>query len=77
MDHSLFGIFQEWKERKKFQKRLIAAKKKLCEMEQQHVFDGFRYGEKEQRNLLADQIVSVNSKLLQEALQNSEKPAMR
>lgn len=77
MDHSAFGVFQEWKERKKFQKRLIAAKKKLCEMEQQHVFHGFRYGEKEQRNLLADQIVTVNSKLLQEALQNSGKPAKR
>ncbi|GLU13920.1 hypothetical protein SLE2022_305250 [Rubroshorea leprosula] len=62
----------EWKERKKFQKRLIAAKKKLCEMEQQHVFHGFRFGEKSQRSLLADQIVEVNSKLLQQALQNVE-----
>ncbi|KAK8524583.1 hypothetical protein V6N12_029448 [Hibiscus sabdariffa] len=62
----------EWKERKKFQKRLIAAKKKLIEMEQQHVFHGFRFGEKSQVSLLADQIVSVNSKLLQQALQNVE-----
>eukprot|EP00257_Ricinus_communis_P016691 XP_015574939.1 uncharacterized protein LOC8284029 [Ricinus communis] len=60
----------EWKERKKFQRRLIAAKKKLCEMEQKHVFDGLRYGEKPQRSSLADQIVGVNSKLLQQALQN-------
>ncbi|XP_028755798.1 uncharacterized protein LOC114715170 [Neltuma alba] len=67
----------EWKERKKFQKRLIAAKKKLCEMEQQHVFHGFRYGEKEQGRLLADQIVSVNSILLQNALQHIEKPPKR
>ncbi|KAJ7968847.1 RimM protein [Quillaja saponaria] len=67
----------EWKERKKFQKRLIAAKKKLCELEQQHIFHGFRYGEKEQRSLLADQIVGVNSKLLQEALQNMKIPAKR
>ena len=70
-------IFQEWKERKKFQKRLIAAKKKLCELEQQHVFHGFRYGEKEQRNLLAHQIIGVNSRLLREALQNIEIPAKR
>ena len=77
MEYSHFNIFQEWKERKKFQKRLIAAKKKLCEMEQQHVFHGLRYGEKEQRSLLADQIVSVNSKLLLEALQNIEKPTKR
>ncbi|XP_004293660.1 PREDICTED: uncharacterized protein LOC101308845 [Fragaria vesca subsp. vesca] len=62
----------EWKERKKSQKRLIAAKKKLCEMDQKHVFDGLRFGEKAQRSLLADQIVSVNSLLLQQALDNVE-----
>ncbi|KAE8696444.1 mitochondrial import inner membrane translocase subunit TIM50-like [Hibiscus syriacus] len=62
----------EWKERKKFQKRLISAKKKLIEMEQQHVFHGFGFGEKSQVSLLADQIVNVNSKLLQQALENVE-----
>ncbi|RDX63807.1 rimM [Mucuna pruriens] len=67
----------EWKERKKFQKRLIAAKKKLCEMEQQHVFHGYQYGEKDQWSLLSDQIVSINSKLLLEALQSLERPAKR
>nr|GEY89386.1 16S rRNA processing protein RimM [Tanacetum cinerariifolium] len=67
----------EWKERKKIQKRLIAAKKKLCEMEQKHVFDGLRYGEKAQRDLLADQIVGVNSQLLQVALQTIETPSDR
>ncbi|XP_062163262.1 uncharacterized protein LOC133870204 isoform X3 [Alnus glutinosa] len=67
----------EWKERKKFQKRLIAAKKKLCEMGQQHVFHGFRFGEKAQTSLLADQIVGVNSKLLQQALQNIDVPSKR
>ncbi|XP_062012831.1 uncharacterized protein LOC133729338 isoform X1 [Rosa rugosa] len=60
----------EWKERKKSQKRLIAAKKKLCEMDQKHVFDGLRFGEKAQRSLLANQIVGVNSLLLQQALEN-------
>ncbi|KAJ6423845.1 hypothetical protein OIU84_024755 [Salix udensis] len=60
----------EWRERKKFQRRLIAAKKKLCEMEQKHVFDGLRYGDKSKRGLLAEQIVGVNSKLLQQALEN-------
>lgn len=64
----------EWKERKKFQRRLIAAKKKLCELEQQHIFHGFRYGEKSQRNLLSEQIVSVNSHLLQQALKALEVP---
>ncbi|KAI3800701.1 hypothetical protein L1987_28795 [Smallanthus sonchifolius] len=67
----------EWKERKKFQKQLIAAKKKLCDMEQKHVFDGLRYGEKDQRSLLADEIVDVNSQLLQVALQTIETPSDR
>ncbi|KAL8192239.1 hypothetical protein R6Q57_027906 [Mikania cordata] len=67
----------EWKERKKFQKQLIAAKKKLCEMEQKHVFDGLRHGDKAQRSLLADQIVDVNSQLLQVALQTIETPSDR
>ncbi|XP_076897230.1 uncharacterized protein LOC143550478 [Bidens hawaiensis] len=67
----------EWKERKKFQKQLIAAKKKLSELEQKHVFDGLRYGEKAQRSLLADHIVDVNSQLLQVALQTIETPSDR
>lgn len=65
----------EWKERKRLQKCLIAAKKKLSEMEQKHVFDGFRHGEKAQGSLLAEQIIGVNSKLLQVALQNIETPS--
>ncbi|XP_062096873.1 uncharacterized protein LOC133802552 [Humulus lupulus] len=64
----------EWKERKKNQKRLIAAKKKLIELEQKHVFHGLRFGEKAQRSLLANQIDGVNSKLLQLALKNIETP---
>ncbi|XP_075481676.1 uncharacterized protein LOC142522282 [Primulina tabacum] len=67
----------EWKERKKFQRQLIAAKKKLCEMEQQHVFYGFKYGEKDKTSLLANEIVTVNSKLLQQALQHIETPSIR
>lgn len=46
-------------------------------MEQKHVFDGFKHGEKAQGSLLADQIISVNSKLLQVALQNIEMPSNR
>lgn len=67
----------EWKEKKKFQKHLVAAKKKLSEMEQKHIFDGFKFGEKAQGRLLADQIVGVNSKLLQKALQDIAIPARR
>jgi len=46
-------------------------------MEQKHIFHGFQYGEKDQWSLLSDQIVGVNSKLLQEALQSLERPAKR
>ncbi|CAN1847210.1 Ribosome maturation factor RimM [Linum perenne] len=60
----------EWKEKKKSQRQLIAAKKKLSDMEQKHVFDGLRYGEKSQKSLLADDIVAANSDLLQQALKN-------
>ncbi|KAL4563588.1 hypothetical protein LXL04_027632 [Taraxacum kok-saghyz] len=67
----------EWKDKKKFQKRLIAAKKKLCEMDQTHVFDGFRHGEKAQGSLLAEEIVNVNSQLLQVALQTIQTPSDR
>ncbi|XP_059289562.1 uncharacterized protein LOC132043085 isoform X1 [Lycium ferocissimum] len=67
----------EWKERKKFQKRLIAAKKILHEMEQDHIFHGFRFGEKNQKSFLANQIVDVNSTLLQHALQNKKIPYKR
>lgn len=64
----------EWRERKKLQRRLISAKKKLGELEQQHIFHGFQYGEKSQRSLLADQIMCLNSNLLQQALKAIEKP---
>ncbi|XP_051129099.1 uncharacterized protein LOC127250005 [Andrographis paniculata] len=67
----------EWKERKKFQRRVIAAKKKLYEMEQKHVFDGVGYGGRDKARLLANQIASVNSNLLQQALQNIETPLTR
>ncbi|KAL1805730.1 hypothetical protein ACET3Z_028798 [Daucus carota] len=67
----------EWKERKKFQKRVVAAKKKLSDLEQQHVFHGFRRGGKSEGALLANQIVGVNSKLLRLALQNIETTSKR
>lgn len=75
--HLQFFLIQEWKERKKYQKRLIAAKKKLCEMEQKHVFHGLRFGEKAERSLLADLIVGVNLKLLQQVLKSVETPSRR
>ena len=41
------------------------------------MFDGFKFGEKAQRSLLADEIVGVNSTLLQQAMLNIEKPSKR
>ncbi|KAI3921861.1 hypothetical protein MKX01_005550 [Papaver californicum] len=64
----------EWKERKKATQRLIAAKKKLSELEQRHVFDGLRFGDKVQKSLIANQIVGVNYKLFQQAMQNTVAP---
>ncbi|KAL9271135.1 hypothetical protein AKJ16_DCAP15131 [Drosera capensis] len=66
---------QEWKERKAFQRRLIGAKKKLSVMEQQHVFHGLRFGEKPQRDLLAQAISSLNSSLLQKAVESIGMPS--
>ncbi|MCL7022326.1 hypothetical protein MKW94_023197 [Papaver nudicaule] len=66
----------EWKERKKATQRLIAAKKKLSELEQRHVFDGLRFGDKVQKSLIANQIVGINYKLFQQAMQNITTPSI-
>ncbi|KAJ6822273.1 uncharacterized protein M6B38_388560 [Iris pallida] len=60
----------EWKERKKLQNRMKAAKKKLCEMGQDHILGGLKVGEKDQKGLLARQIVNINFKLFQHVLQS-------
>ncbi|CAL9109745.1 unnamed protein product [Musa acuminata var. zebrina] len=64
----------EWKERKRLQQRLIPAKKKLAEMCQTHVLEGLKIGEKVQKSSLARQIVNIDCKLLQHALQSINKP---
>ncbi|KAK9153225.1 hypothetical protein Sjap_000705 [Stephania japonica] len=67
----------EWKQRKRAAKRLIAAKKKLSEMEQKHVFHGLRFGEKAQRSLLAEQVVGINLTLFKPALDAMGMPSKR
>jgi 16S rRNA processing protein RimM len=67
----------DWYERKKYQRRLISAKKKLCEMEQQHIFHGFKSGDKTQTKYLSDQILGVNSHLFRIALENIQVPSTR
>ncbi|URE26110.1 RimM N-terminal domain [Musa troglodytarum] len=70
-------ITMEWKERKRLQQHLIPAKKKLAEMCQTHVLEGLKIGEKVQKSLLARQIVNIDWKLLQHALQSINKPFHR
>lgn len=67
----------EWKQRKKLQRLVIAAKKKLIEMDQQHVLHGFKFGDKAQKSLLADEIVGLNPRLLQLQLQKIMTPSKR
>lgn len=67
--NNLMYNLQQWKERTKLRHKLSAAKKKLREMGQQHVLEGFSSGDKTQKTLLANQIVGIDFKLLQRALQ--------
>ncbi|KAF5191498.1 Ribosome maturation factor rimm [Thalictrum thalictroides] len=67
----------EWRERKKATRCLIVAKKRLCEMERKHIFHGLQFGEKAERTLLADHIVSINFKLFQQAMHNFETVSTR
>ncbi|XP_072993542.1 uncharacterized protein [Typha latifolia] len=64
----------EWKQKKKLQQRLIAAKKVLSEIGQKHVLEGLRFGEKNQKTSLAKQIASIDFKLFQLAIQSINKP---
>ncbi|XP_008797487.1 uncharacterized protein LOC103712681 [Phoenix dactylifera] len=64
----------EWKEKKKLQRRLIAGKKKLCEMDQKHLLEGLRFGDKAQKSWLAKQIAEIDFKLLQHAMESSSIP---
>ncbi|KAG9447502.1 hypothetical protein H6P81_013630 [Aristolochia fimbriata] len=67
----------EWKQRKKMQQRLVAAKKKLNEIDQHHILQGLSFGGKDQKASLASQIASVNFTLLQQAMQSLHRPPSR
>ncbi|XP_020592863.1 uncharacterized protein LOC110033279 [Phalaenopsis equestris] len=67
----------EWKLRKKLLQRLTAAKRRLHEMGQSHLLDGFSIGEKSQRAMLARQIVDINLSLFQHAIQSIERTSLR
>ncbi|KAG0458139.1 hypothetical protein HPP92_023296 [Vanilla planifolia] len=67
----------EWKQRKKLQQQLTAVKKKLHEIGQSHVLHGLSIGEKPQKTILAKQIVDINLRLFQHAVQSIETPSGR
>lgn len=67
----------EWKERKKLQNNLNAAKKKLSELHQDHLLGGLRTGDRSQKTFLAKQIASLKFKLFQHALLSIHKPLNR
>lgn len=68
---------QEWKQRKKIKYRVISAKRKLSELGQNHVLEGLKIGEKDQRRFLAGQIAEINFKLLQCSLESIRTPIER
>ncbi|KMZ72037.1 hypothetical protein ZOSMA_16G00010 [Zostera marina] len=67
----------KWRQKKKLQQRVIAAKKKLIAMGQKHVLQGFSFGEKDAKGLLANQIADINFKLFQHAIRNIDVPSDR
>ncbi|KAH7686016.1 UDPGP family protein [Dioscorea alata] len=67
----------EWKQRKKIKYRVISAKRKLSELRQNHVLEGLKIGEKDQRRFLAGQIAEINFKLLQCSLESIRTPIER
>ncbi|KAL6620703.1 hypothetical protein ACP70R_035842 [Stipagrostis hirtigluma subsp. patula] len=58
----------EWKDRKKLQRRVIAAKKIFSEMDQGHVLEGLQSGDKVQKASLAEQIGCIDFQLFRHAM---------
>lgn len=67
-------ISQEWKEKKRLQRRVIAAKKILSEMDQGHVLEGLLSGDKVQKASLAEQIGSIDFQLFRHAMHSVSRP---
>ncbi|KAK1698788.1 hypothetical protein QYE76_015485 [Lolium multiflorum] len=63
----------DWKEKKKLQRRITAAKKVLTEMEQCHIFEGLASGDKLERDSLAEQIGSIDFQLFKHAMNSVSK----
>ncbi|KAM3412817.1 hypothetical protein ACQJBY_004157 [Aegilops geniculata] len=63
----------DWKEKKKLQRRITAAKKVLHEMEQGHILEGLLLGDKLEKASLADQIASIDFQLFKHAMHSVSK----
>lgn len=63
----------DWKEKKKLQRRITAAKKVLHEMEQGHILEGLLSGDKPEKASLAEQIASIDFQLFKHAMHSVSK----
>ncbi|XP_066368176.1 uncharacterized protein [Miscanthus floridulus] len=63
----------EWKDRKRLQRRVIAGKKVLSEMDQVHVLEGLVSGDKIQKASLAEQIGGIDFQLFRHAVHCASK----
>ncbi|KAF6986370.1 hypothetical protein CFC21_004139 [Triticum aestivum] len=67
------GLLEDWKEKKKLQRRITAAKKVLHEMEQGHILEGLLSGDKLEKASLAEQIASIDFQLFKHAMHSVSK----
>ncbi|CAN6336792.1 unnamed protein product [Urochloa humidicola] len=58
----------EWKDKKRLQRRVLAGKKVLSELDQSHVLEGLLSGDKVQKASLAEQIGSIDFQLFRHAV---------
>ncbi|XP_044421824.1 uncharacterized protein [Triticum aestivum] len=63
----------DWKEKKKLQRRITAAKKVLHEMEQGHILEGLLSGDKLEKASLAEQIAGIDFQLFKHAMHSVSK----
>jgi hypothetical protein len=70
---NFFEFLQDWKEKKKLQRRITAAKKVLNEMEQGHILEGLASGDKLEKDSLAEQIGSIDFQLFKHAMNSVSK----
>uniref|UniRef100_A0A452ZXB5 Uncharacterized protein n=1 Tax=Aegilops tauschii subsp. strangulata TaxID=200361 RepID=A0A452ZXB5_AEGTS len=66
-------MVRDWKEKKKLQRRITAAKKVLHEMEQGHILEGLLSGDKLEKASLAEQIASIDFQLFKHAMHSVSK----